>query len=92
MVTVEDAAIRLAELVDEVSATGEPAVLTKAGRAVARLMPIGPSREPSEGLIDFLRDWRAEYPQPDDQLAEVIAESRRGVRPARNPLTPRLQA
>jgi prevent-host-death family protein len=85
IVSVEDAAFRLAELVEEVSTTGEPAVLTKAGRAVARLMPIVPSGEPSRELIDFLRRWRAEYPEPDDQLAEVIAESRRGVRPARDP-------
>ncbi len=42
IVTVEDAAFRLAELVDEVSARGGPAVLTKAGRPVARIVPITP--------------------------------------------------
>ena len=40
VVTIEDAAFRLAELVEEVSASGEAAVLTKAGRAVARITPI----------------------------------------------------
>jgi len=85
MVTVEDAAFRLAELVEEVFARGEPTVLTKAGRAVARITPIGPSGEPSGDLVDFLRRWRAEYPEPDDQLAEVIAESRHGVRPVHDP-------
>ncbi len=85
MVTVEDAAFRLADLVEMVSATGEPTVLTKAGRAVARIMPIVPSGKQSKDLIDFLRRWLAEYPAPDDQLADVIAESRRGIRPARDP-------
>ena len=85
MVTVEDAAFRLAELVEEVSARREAAILTKAGRPVARIVPIAPSGEPSGDLVDFLRRWRAEYPEPDDRLAEVIAESRRGVRPARDP-------
>jgi prevent-host-death family protein len=85
IVTVEDAAFRLAELVDEVSARGGPAVLTKAGRPVARIVPITPASEPSGDLIDFLRRWRIEHPEPDSQLVEVIAESRRGVRPARDP-------
>ncbi len=85
VVTIEDAAFRLAELVEEVSASGEAAVLTKAGRAVARITPIAPSVGPPGDLIDFLRRWQAEYPEPDDQLAEVIAESRRGVSPALDP-------
>jgi prevent-host-death family protein len=85
IVTVEDAAFRLAELVDEVSARREPAVLTKAGRPVARIVPIPPSSELSGDLIDFIRRWRTEHPEPDAQLAEAIAESRRGVRPARDP-------
>ncbi len=85
VVTIEDAAFRLAELVEEVSASGEPAVLTKAGRAVARITAIAPSGGPPGDLIDFLRRWQAKYPEPDDQLAEVIAESRRGVRPALDP-------
>ena len=85
IVTVEDAAFRLAELVDEVSTRREAAVLTKAGRPVARIVPIAPFGEPAGDLIDFLRRWRTQYPEPDEQLAEVIAESRRGVRPARDP-------
>ena len=84
-VTIEDAAFRLAELVDDVTARREATILTKAGRAVARLVPIDPSGEPAGDLVDFLRRWRTKYPEPDDQLAEVIAESRRGVRPACDP-------
>ena len=48
VVTVEDAAFRLAELVEEVSASGEAAVLTKAGRAVARITPIAPLGGPPD--------------------------------------------
>ena len=84
-VTIEDAAFRLAELVDEVSVTGESAVLVKGGRAVARITPILPSGAASGDLIAFLSRWRAEYPEPDDQLSEVIVESRRSMRPARDP-------
>ncbi len=40
MVTVEDAAFRLAELVEAVSVKRESAVLMKAGRPIARIVPI----------------------------------------------------
>ena len=33
------------------------------------------------GLIAFLRQWRADHPEPDDQLAEAIEGSRGAVRP-----------
>ena len=84
IVTAEDAALRLAELVDEVSARREAAVLTKAGRPVARILSIPPASEPSGDLIDPLRRWRTEHPEPDGQRAEAIAESRRGVRGTRS--------
>ena len=71
MVTVEDAASRLSELVEDVSVKRESAVLMKAGHPIARIVPITTLGEPSGDLIDFLRRWRAEHPEPDDQLAEV---------------------
>ena len=86
IVTVEDAAFRLAELVEEIAIKREPAVLTKAGRPVARIVPIAPPDKPSGDLIDFLRRWRAEYLAPDDDFAQVIADSRCGIRPPRDPL------
>ena len=85
MVTVEDAAFRLAELVEAVSVKRESTVLTKAGHPIARIVPITPLGEPSGDLLDFLRRWRTEHPEPDDQLAEVTIESRRGVRAVHDP-------
>jgi antitoxin (DNA-binding transcriptional repressor) of toxin-antitoxin stability system len=82
VVTVEDAAVRLAELVDHVSAKREATVILKAGRPVARIVPIPPPGEVSEDLIDSLRRWRTQYPESDEHLAEVIVEARRGVKPA----------
>jgi prevent-host-death family protein len=85
VVTVEDASLHLAELVEHVSAKREAAVIVKAGRPVARIVPIPAPGELSDDLIDFLRRWRAQYPEPDEQLAEVIGEARRVVRPAHDP-------
>lgn len=85
VVTVEDAAVRLAELVEHVSAKREAAVIVKAGRPVARLVPVPVPGEISEDLIGFLHRWRTQYPEPDEQLAEVIAETRRGVKPVHDP-------
>lgn len=85
VVTVEDAAIRLSELVEHVFAKREAAVLVRGGRPVARIVPVLAPGEVSEDLIDFLRRWRTQYPEPDEQLAEAVADSRRGVRPAHDP-------
>lgn len=85
MVTVEDAAFRFAELVEEVAIKREPALLIKAGRPVARIVPLAAPDKASGDLIAFLRRWRAEHPEPDDEFAQVIAESRRGVRAPRDP-------
>ncbi len=85
LVSVEEAAVRLSELVEHVFAKREAAVLVKGGRPVARVVPILAPGEVSEDLIDFLRRWRTQYPEPDEQLADAVAGSRRGVRPARDP-------
>lgn len=39
----------------------------------------------AETLIAFLRRWRSEYPDPDDQIAEVIEQSRQAVQPPHDP-------
>jgi prevent-host-death family protein len=85
VITIEDAARCLSELVERVHANGEAAVLVKSGRPIARIVPF-PSREQvPEDLIAFLLQWRIEYPEPDEQLAEVIQESRKAVQPPRDP-------
>jgi len=85
LVTIEDAARCLGELVERIHANGEPAVLVKAGRPVARIVPIPRVGPGADDLIAFLRRWRTDYPEPDEQLAEVIAESRKAVRLPRDP-------
>jgi prevent-host-death family protein len=85
VVTVEDAVARLGELVERVHSQREPAVIVKEGLPLARIVPVPTPGEVSEDLVDFLRRWRTEYPEPDDQLAEVIAESRRGGQRAHDP-------
>jgi prevent-host-death family protein len=80
VLTIEDAARCLPDLVERVHARGEPALLTKAGRPVARIVPVPEREESPDSLIAFLSHWRSEHPEPDDQLAEVIAESSRACR------------
>jgi antitoxin (DNA-binding transcriptional repressor) of toxin-antitoxin stability system len=85
VLTIEDAARCLPELVEQVHASGRSALLVKSGQPLARLVPL-PSREhDTAGLVAFLRQWRIEYPDPDDGLAESIAESRGAVRSPQNP-------
>jgi antitoxin (DNA-binding transcriptional repressor) of toxin-antitoxin stability system len=85
VLSVEDAARCLADLVERVHANGEAAVLVKAGRPLARIVPVPPPGQVAEDLIAFLRRWRAEHPDPDEQFAEAIEESRRAVRTPRDP-------
>ena len=85
VLTIEDAARCLSDLVERVHAKGEVAVLVKAGRPLARIVPIRSQGPVVEELIAFLRQWRIEHPEPDEQLAEVIQQSRRAVQPPRDP-------
>jgi prevent-host-death family protein len=85
VITIEDAARCLSELVERVHASGEGAVLVKSGRPLARIVPVSSQEKGSEDLIAFLRKWRIEHPEPDEQFAEVIQESRRAIQPPRDP-------
>jgi antitoxin (DNA-binding transcriptional repressor) of toxin-antitoxin stability system len=85
VITLEDAASRLPELVEHVHAQREAAVIVKSGRPIVRIVPVPVPGESSEDLIAFLGRWRRDYPEPDDGLAEAIEESRRAVQPPRNP-------
>jgi prevent-host-death family protein len=84
VISVEDAAARLSELVERVQTRREPAVITRSGQPVARIVPM-PRVERSEDLIAFLHRWRSQYPEPDDQFARAIDESRHIVQPPCNP-------
>lgn len=84
MLTIEDAARRLADVVEQVHTKGQATVLLKSGRPVARIVPVA-AAQGSEDLIAFLAQWRLQYPEPDEQLADVILESRQWLRPPRDP-------
>ena len=85
VLTVEDAARCLSDLVERIHANGEAAVLVKSGRPVARIVPVPSHGQVAEDLIAFLRRWRVEHPEPDEQFAELVQESRRVVNPPRDP-------
>ena len=86
VLTIEDAARRLPEVVDRVHTSGEVATLTKSGSPVARIVPISEnSKNGTSELIVFLRKWRVDHPEPDDQFAEAMEESRKTVRPQSDP-------
>ena len=59
---------RCLAVMDEVAATGEPVVITKRGKPIARLVP-----EPKDqsGLLDFLRKTIV-IVDPDDDLVETF--------------------
>jgi prevent-host-death family protein len=66
---------RLAELV----ATGEEVVIAKAGKPVARLLPLEPRREPRQPDVLKGKIWIAD--DFDDPLPEEIMAAFRGERP-----------
>jgi antitoxin (DNA-binding transcriptional repressor) of toxin-antitoxin stability system len=85
VLTVDDAARCLPDLVEQVHTSGKAALLVKAGRPVVRIAPFRDHEKDGKDLVAFLRRWRVEYPEPDEQLAEAIAESRRAIRPPHDP-------
>ncbi len=85
VLTVEDAALCLPALVDRVHASGESAVLVKAGKPVAQIVSVPDRTAGSDDLITFLRQWRVEHPEPDEQFGDAIDESRKSVRPPHDP-------
>ncbi len=85
ILTIEDAARRLADVVEKVHSKGEAAVLLKAGRPVARIVPVASASCASDELTEFLARWRLEYPEPDEQFSDAIQASRQWQRPPRDP-------
>ena len=85
VMTIEDAAAHLPELVDRVHTHRQAALIVRAGRPVVRIVPVPAEAEVREDLLAFLRRWQREYPDPDEHLAEEIQESRRAVQPPRDP-------
>lgn len=72
-VGVHDAKTRLSELIREVEAGGE-VVVTRGGRAVARLVPIAavPSRVERFGLLAAEMDDPGSWTDGDDEMADLF--------------------
>jgi len=85
VLTIEDAARCLSDLVERLHGKGEAAVLVKSGRPLARIVPVPPAGQVAGDLIAFLRRWRIEHPEPDEQFAEAIQDSRKAVQLPRDP-------
>lgn len=85
VLTIEEAAGRLAAVVERVRVSGEAALLVKSGLPVARIIPIMAAGRSTEDLISFLRRWRSEHPEADEQFAEAVADSRKVVRSPHDP-------
>ena len=85
VLTIEDSARSLPDVVDHVHITGETALLTRSGRAVARIVPVTAQPQAADDLIAFLHQWRVAHPEPDEQFGEAIEESRRAVPPPHDP-------
>jgi antitoxin (DNA-binding transcriptional repressor) of toxin-antitoxin stability system len=85
IMTVEDAAACLPDLVERIHSRREPTVIIKSGQPMVRIVPIPTPGEVADDLIAFLSRWRREFPEPDEQFAEAVDESRRGVQSPRNP-------
>ena len=79
MLTIEEAARRLPDVVDHVYASGESAVLLRSGTPVVWIVRVPNETKRTEYLIAFLRKWRAEHPEPDEQFAQAIEESRKSM-------------
>lgn len=63
---IDDAAAQLSELVERVHTKGDSAVLLKAGKPMARIVPVLAPGEIADDLAAFLYRWRNDYPEPDE--------------------------
>jgi antitoxin (DNA-binding transcriptional repressor) of toxin-antitoxin stability system len=85
VLTIEDAARSLPDVVDRVHASGETALLTRSGQAIARIVPVPGQRQAADDLIAFLHRWRSAHPDPDLQFADAIELSRGAVQAPHDP-------
>lgn len=72
-VGVHDAKTRLSELLREVEAGGQ-VVVTRGGRAVARLVPIAPTPAPVErfGMLAAEIDDPGDWTDEDDEMGDLF--------------------
>ena len=70
-ISLAEAKTHLSQLLDQVEA-GEEVVITRRGRPVARICPVGQPRKPLQSLAAF----RASLPKAKRSSAELIREMR----------------
>lgn len=71
-----DAKTRLSELVDQVAKGGDDVVITRRGKAVARLVPVDEGSQVEEALALLLAARAASLPG-EGSLRDLIDEGRR---------------
>ncbi len=74
-VGVYDAKTHLARLLDDVE-RGESVTITRHGRPVAKLVPVGEKRSVQEA-IEELREFRKRHPLRGLKIKDLIEEGRR---------------
>jgi prevent-host-death family protein len=72
-----EAKTHLPRLLDEVAATGRSIVISKRGRAVARLVAITPEDDEPATVIAELRAARVGVRRGEDSIRDMIEEGRR---------------
>jgi antitoxin (DNA-binding transcriptional repressor) of toxin-antitoxin stability system len=85
VITIEDAARSLSNVVERVHASGEAALLVKSGCPVARIVAVAAPASETNDLVAFLRQWRLDHPDPDEDFERIIEESRRAISLPRDP-------
>ena len=85
VLTIDDAARTLPDVVERVYSLGESALLTKSGLPVARIVPVESREGSAEDLITFLRRWRTKNPTPDEDFAVAVESSRSAISPPHDP-------
>jgi len=74
-VGVSEARVHLSRLLDEVE-TGETITITRRGRPVARIVPIGRRRRTTHEAIEAIREFGKSHTLGDLTIKELIEEGR----------------
>ena len=82
-ITSTDAARAFRDLLDRVEQTGESFRITRHGRAIAELSPIGTGSVAA--MQEFLLQHHARYPEPDENWWDDISWVRERRRPIEDP-------
>jgi antitoxin (DNA-binding transcriptional repressor) of toxin-antitoxin stability system len=78
-VSVAEAKARLSELIDKAEA-GEEIVITRRGKAAARLSAPQAAKRPIAEVLDELAAWRAKQPRPKKSAVKLLLELRKEQR------------